>query len=255
MQDIAFNTANLVARVTDYRFELTNWLDQHAKTAAATDDDAWRQICREIAEADYRAVEVWVAHVDPATHDPAQIVRFRQIMDEHGLVPIGIAGGLATESCQAAHHLDAGVVNGGFGNASKQQIVAQLDRFGISANHENHPEKNAQQIIEQVDLGDDRLGVALDTGWLGTQGADGPAVVRELGTRIRNVHVKDVRAAGGHETVPLGEGCVDLPGIFRELKALDYDGWLSWEDEPEDRNPMAIAVDMRQWIEQQWEQA
>jgi hypothetical protein len=28
-----------------------------------------------------------------------------------------------------------------------------------------------------------------------------------------------------------------------------YSGWYSWEDEPEDRNPMLIAAEMRQYIE------
>jgi len=63
---VAFNTANLVARVTDYRFELKNWMDQHKKTMAATDEVAWRTICREVAAAGFKAVEVWEAHASPA---------------------------------------------------------------------------------------------------------------------------------------------------------------------------------------------
>ena len=62
---VAFNTANLVARVTRYRFELRNWMDQHKKTVAATDAAAWREICREIAGAGYKAVEIWEAHASP----------------------------------------------------------------------------------------------------------------------------------------------------------------------------------------------
>jgi len=255
MKGIAFNTANLVARVTDYRFKLADWGEQHKKTSAATDESQWRVICREIADAGYRAAEVWVAHVDPADHDAEQIARFRQIMDEHDIEPVGIAGGLSESTGQAARWLDAGVVHGGLGNRSKAQIVELLDRFGIAANHENHPEKTADEIKAKVDLGDERIGVAIDTGWLGSQGLDGPTAIRELGPRVRHLHVKDVRAPGGHETVPLGEGCVDLPGIFRELKAIGYTGWLSWEDEPEDRNPFDIAAEMRQWIERAWAEA
>ena len=69
------------------------------------------------------------------------------------------------------------------------------------------------------------------------------------------MHVKDVAAPGGHHTVPLGSGCVDLRGVFRELKQMNYAGWLSWEDEPEDRNPMDIAAEMHAWITREWERA
>jgi sugar phosphate isomerase/epimerase len=62
--------------------------------------------------------------------------------------------------------------------------------------------------------------------------------------------VKDVKAAGGHETVPLGTGVVDIDNTFVALNAIGYDGWYSWEDEPEDRNPYDIAAEMRQWIEE-----
>ena len=55
--------------------------------------------------------------------------------------------------------------------------------------------------------------------------------------------------------MPLGTGCVDLVGAFTELKKQGFAGVLSWEDEPEDRNPFDIAVSMREWIADAWEAA
>ncbi len=46
-KDAAFNTANLVARATGYRYRLSHWMEQHEKTIAATDEAAWRAICKE----------------------------------------------------------------------------------------------------------------------------------------------------------------------------------------------------------------
>lgn len=46
---IAFNSANLVGRVTDYRFQLAEWGKQHARTVRETDAKAFAQICGEIA--------------------------------------------------------------------------------------------------------------------------------------------------------------------------------------------------------------
>jgi sugar phosphate isomerase/epimerase len=61
-----------------------------------------------------------------------------------------------------------------------------------------------------------------------------------------------VAAPGGHHTVKLGTGCVNIPGVIRELKAIGYTGVLSWEDEPEDRNPFDIAVEMRMYLMKLW---
>jgi hypothetical protein len=54
---VAFNTANLVGRVSGYRYELSHWGEQHQKTVAATDERAWADICKKIAACGFRAVE------------------------------------------------------------------------------------------------------------------------------------------------------------------------------------------------------
>ncbi len=65
---------------------------------------------------------------------------------------------------------------------------------------------------------------------------------------MRHVHVKDVAAAGGHKTVPLGKGVVNIPAVMQALRGMGYSGWYGWEDEPEDRNPLEIAAEMRGYI-------
>ena len=42
---------------------------------------------------------------------------------------------------------------------------------------------------------------------------------------------------------------VDINGVIRALKEIGYNGWYSWEDEPEDRNPFDSAVRNREYIE------
>ena len=37
-------------------------------------------------------------------------------------------------------------------------------------------------------------------------------------------------------------------GCIAALRSIAYTGWLSWEDEPEDRNPFDSAVRNREWI-------
>jgi L-ribulose-5-phosphate 3-epimerase len=141
------------------------------------------------------------------------------------------------------------VANGGFWGTTLADVRRVMEASGIRCNYENHPEKSVEEIRARVEGGDELLGVCVDTGWLGTHGIDATAAIRALGSLVRHVHLKDVRAPGGHETCPMGQGCVGIRDVIAALHETRYDGWLSWEDEPEDRNPLDIAGAMRKLIE------
>jgi L-ribulose-5-phosphate 3-epimerase len=246
---IAFNTANLVGRVSSYRYELKNWGEQHRKTVAATDERAWAGICRDIAAAGFQAVEIWEAHASPETMNEAKAETWKKILDDHGLRGIGYGGHLAKETVQICQWLGIPCINGGAGSLTPAQATDLCRAAGFHFNHENHPEKSVAEILAKIDGGNQWLGVCVDTGWLGTQGVGAPEAIRALGPLVRHTHIKDVKAAGGHETCLLGEGVVNVAGVIEALRQIRYPGWYSWEDEPEDRNPLDSAVRNRQWIE------
>jgi L-ribulose-5-phosphate 3-epimerase len=246
---VAFNTANLVARVSGYRFELSRWMDQHNKTIAATDEAAWRAICNEIAAAGFSAVEVWEAHAAPESLDEAKARLWRRILEESGLTPIAYAGGLRRETLEICRWMGIPHIDGGLRELKPEQATALCREFGSRFNVENHPEKSAQEILQKVGGGNEWLGVCIDTGWLGTQGVSGPEVIKACAPFVRHTHIKDVKAAGRHDTCLLGDGTADVAGCMKALRELAYPGWYSWEDEPEDRNPFDSAVRNRQWIE------
>ncbi|HXK09752.1 MAG TPA: sugar phosphate isomerase/epimerase family protein [Vicinamibacteria bacterium] len=246
---VSFNTANLVARVSGYRYELSHWMDQHAKTVAATDEAAWKAICGEIAAAGFQAVDVWEAHAAPESLDEAKARKWKRILDESGLTPVSYAGGLRPETLRICQWLAIPHIDGGLRDHSPEQATALCREHGVRFNVENHPEKSAAEILAKIGGGNEWLGVCIDMGWLGTQGVSGPAVIEACGSLVRHTHVKDVKAAGKHETCLLGEGSADVAGCLAALRELKYAGWYSWEDEPEDRNPFDSAARNRQWIE------
>jgi L-ribulose-5-phosphate 3-epimerase len=246
---VAFNTANLVARVTGYRYQLSQWMDQHKKTIATTDEAAWRAICQEIAAKGFKTVEVWEAHAAPESLDEAKARTWKRTLDENGLVPIAYAGGLRPETLRICQWLGIPHVDGGLRENTPEKATALCREHGVRFNIENHPEKSAAEILAKIGGGNEWLGVCIDTGWLGTQGVSGPAVIKACAPLVRHTHVKDVRAAGKHETCVLGEGAADVPGCLAALREVKYAGWYSWEDEPEDRNPLDSAVRNREWIE------
>ncbi len=246
---IAFNTANLVARVTNYRYELENWMEQHKKTIAATDAAAWRSICRKIAGAGFKAVEVWEAHASPEGLDQAKAMEWKQILGQSGLKPVAYAGSLRRETVQICRWLGIPHIDGGLGSLTPEQATALCEESGMSFNVENHPEKSPEEILEKIGGGNRWLGVCIDTGWLGTQGVSAPEVIKACGALVRHVHVKDVKQTGKHETCPLGEGVVNVAECLKTLREIKYGGWYSWEDEPEDRNPFDSAKRNLRWIQ------
>jgi L-ribulose-5-phosphate 3-epimerase len=248
-KDTAFNTANLVARVTGYRYQLSQWMEQHAKTIAATNEAAWRAICKEIAAAGFKAVDIWEAHAAPEALDEAKARTWKRILDDSGLTPVAYAGGLRPETLRICQWMDIPHVDGGLRDNTPEKATALCREHGVRFNIENHPEKSAHEILAKIGGGNEWLGVCIDTGWLGTQGAPGPATIRACAPFVRHTHIKDVKAAGKHETCLLGEGSADVAGCLAALREVKYAGWYSWEDEPEDRNPMDSAVRNREWIE------
>lgn len=247
---IAFNTANLVARFTNYHYELKNWGEQHQKTVAMTDEAAWDAICRDIAQAGFSAVELWEAHAAPESLTQAKALRWKRILEEHKLRPIAYAGGLRPETVQVCQWLEIPHIDGGLRGQTPEQATALCRDSGIRFNLENHPEKTAAEALAKIGGGNEWLGLCVDTGWFGTQGADVPREIRTAGKLVRHTHIKDVKAADGHETCLLGQGVVNVAGCLSALREIGYTGWYSWEDEPEDRNPLDSAVQNRQWLEE-----
>jgi sugar phosphate isomerase/epimerase len=245
---VAFNTANLVARVTNYRFELAHWGEQHQKTVALTDEAAWAAICREIAAAGFPAVEIWEAHAAPEALTRDKAASWKSILADHGLKPVGYAGSLRRETLEICQWLGIPHINGGLRGQTPGEATALCREFGVRFNIENHPEKTAAEALAKVGGGNDWLGLCVDTGWFGTQGANVPDQIRAAGKFVRHTHIKDVKAAGGHDTCLLGEGVVNVAGCLGALREIGYTGWYSWEDEPEDRNPFDSAVRNRKWL-------
>ena len=112
------------------------------------------------------------------------------------------------------------------------------------------------EIERMLELTD--IGLCLDTGHLLLGRGDPVTAVREWGSRINHVHLKDARLevlnAIVEEGAPveaiwrrrafcrLGDGDVDVDGVLSALRELDYRGWLVVEqdiipspDEPLDR--------------------
>ena len=124
--------------------------------------------------------------------------------------------------------------------------------------------EETDRIMEMTDP--DLVHLLVDTGHSFYSGGNPLKMVQKYGSRIRNVHLKDVRKSileevkrnkmsflesvkAGVFTVP-GDGFIDFQGIFKALEHNDYQGWLvvEAEQDPEKADPLEYAKKARTFI-------
>ncbi|CAA9586199.1 MAG: Inosose dehydratase [uncultured Thermomicrobiales bacterium] len=127
-----------------------------------------------------------------------------------------------------------------------REVAALARRHGVRALAEIHhgsllPSASAAAaFLEAFDPQD--VGVIHDAGNMVHEGHEQYRLGLEtLGPYLAHVHLKNARwvAAGPRpgggtawraEWAPLSDGLVDLPALFRALRRVGYDGWVSFED-------------------------
>ena len=90
-----------------------------------------------------------------------------------------------------------------------------------------------QRIIDNV--GSSAVGVYYDMGNATGFGYDSPSEIRNLGSAISQMHIKDT--SGNHA----GEGDVDFPAVFDAAHTIGYDSWFVLETPGKD-DPVASAA-------------
>jgi sugar phosphate isomerase/epimerase len=110
-----------------------------------------------------------------------------------------------------------------------ESLDPQADLCGSAAGKQICMPSDYKQLFEAVPS--DKLGVNLDVGHIYTAGVDVIHFIHEFSDKIVNVHLKDHR---GIESVSIGEGDIDLPGVMKALGEVGYDGPVALELELRD---------------------
>ena len=251
--DLAFVTANYVGRAMGYSgFTLAEWGVAERATVEATDLAAFDAICADVARAGFRHIEIWKAHAWPAALSPEHADEFLAALQRHHLTPISYAAGLGDDAeavLRAARLLGVPIVAGGLFGADAREVARIARRQTVRVALENHPERDPQEVIDQIGDDDDVLGACVDTGWWLTQGYSPADAIRRLGPHVFHIHLKDIRAPGGHDTVQLGTGIMDLADVLAAIREIGYAGPLGIEHEPEHYDPTAEVVAGRELVE------
>ena len=274
---LSFMTANFVARQLGYRMT-EGWTQGEDATQAwfsprETFAARFEEVLLEIKALGFDAIDLWAAHLHWRWATVGHIEEARRLLAQHELklrsyaawVP-GELGNLRA-ACRFCVELGLPIIAGHIEawGSRRAEAVAILREFGVRYAAENHPEKNAGEMLARVGEGDEDIaGIALDTGWCATQGWDPVAAVKELGPRLFAVHLKDVKPRRpektglpfvdmGHETCRAGDGVVPVDAVLRELRAIDYRGPIAIEHEPEIFDPREEARESRERVERGWQ--
>ena len=118
--------------------------------------------------------------------------------------------------------------------AELDALVGELDiRIGLH-NHTGSRFDRVDVILAELEGRDPRVGTIVDTGHYTRVGIDPIEALHAFAGRIHGVHLKDVAAANpAAPDAILGEGVVDLVGIFRALREIELpaDATISLEYE------------------------
>lgn len=125
-------------------------------------------------------------------------------------------------------------------------------------------EEEIDRFMESVDP--ELVYLLFDSGHLSFAGIDPEQILRKYVSRVRHVHLKDLRkdiveqsrkerwsflkgVREGTFTVP-GDGDVDFGSILQILEEADYQGWIvvEAEQDPARANPLEYAIKARKYI-------
>jgi len=132
--------------------------------------------------------------------------------------------------------------------APTAQVMPRVEKFvkryGIAVAIHNHgPEdqhfpapSDGLKVIKGMDP---RVGLCVDVGHTARTGVDVVESVREAGSRILDMHMKDLRDFTTHRSQCIvGQGKMPVADIFRELIRIGYAGHVNLEYEIEPDNPL-----------------
>jgi sugar phosphate isomerase/epimerase len=119
--------------------------------------------------------------------------------------------------------------------AVEYDIKVAIHNHGPTDPHFPAP-RDALPVIQDMDP---RVGVCVDLGHTTRTGMDIVDAIAEAGDRVLDLHVKDLRdLLDASSQCVVGEGAMPMPGIFRQLVAMGYNGYVNLEYEIDADDPL-----------------
>ena len=122
-----------------------------------------------------------------------------------------------------------------------EKLVKEFDIKAALHNHgpEDKHFPTPQSVLEAVRGLDPRVGLCMDCGHSMRTGVDVVQSVEEAGSRLLDMHIKDLKNATDKDSqCDVGEGVMPVVAIFKQLRKMNYSGCVNLEYEINSDNPM-----------------
>jgi len=267
MNRISLNGSSFVGKQCGY--QLTNDWDKCVDAVnnfyrpVETFAARFEQMLLDVKMLGFAALDIWTAgQLSWRWATVEQIAVARELLTKHDIVvtSLGNAFGETRDEFVAACKLAVGVntklLSGGCPilRLERAFVSEMLEKYDLILGLENHPEKSAQAMLDQIgDGANGRIGTTVDTGWYATQAGDVAGVIEKLRGHIVHVHLKDVlRGAEADRNVGYGQGIVPLEACVRALQRIGYAGDYSVEIHSLDHDPTQELAEglrsARRWL-------
>ena len=257
---LSYVTANLIGQPFGWNGD-TDWGKLDAAMIEETTPKSFRKIARKVKKIGFEGIEIYTGHCSYVKRGVDYGKSIAAACGEEGLPVVAYAGGFGYPKgtredfkrtfamCRA---LGCRLMAGGICGEDWTLAAEMLRDEGLVVGYENHPEKSAEEILAKIGDDSDVIKATLDTGNLTSRGGNARDAVEKLLSLLVHVHLKDVKAVGGHDTLALGKGVARVREVVDYLEAHGYNKWASIEHEPFDRDPdgevAGSLASVRKWL-------
>jgi len=114
-----------------------------------------------------------------------------------------------------------------------------VDKYNIDIAIHNHPQPSIywrpDMVMKALEGRSKRMGVCADVGHWKREGLDPVKALEQVGSRLKSLHFKDIKAPEAGETeqhdVIWGTGICDVPAMLKVLKKINFTGLMAIEYE------------------------
>jgi sugar phosphate isomerase/epimerase len=182
----------------------------------------------------------------PYDSSPAQIAAIKKLLDDNGLILAGTGATYLTKPDMAEIRqrfdfnkaLGSPLIVIGPTVETLPMIEKCVKEYGIKVAVHNHGPSDKhfptpQSALAAIKGMDPRVGLCMDIGHTMRSGVNPTEAAKLAGPRLLDLHTKDVHLAkdGKWVSADCGDGDIDLPALFRQLKKQGFSGFCNLEYE------------------------
>jgi sugar phosphate isomerase/epimerase len=235
-------------KTAGYRIGVETWCFHDVDLAATL---------KHTRELGLRHLELHDGHL-PRDSSPAQIADAQRALKGAGITAAGIyihdaftgEESVARPILQFAKRMGFKYINGG----PRREALPLLNRiapeYDVQVAIHNHGPKTRYETLADVTsalAGHPNLVPCIDIGHFARARVDPVNATRVLGAKAIAIHIKDVDAKG--ENTVVGEGTIDIPGVFRAMRESGFKGLVVLEYEGDFDNMSRRLAGMRRSLE------